>query len=90
VGFSHARQLQGSVDPKPVTGEADIDLDPTQPTQLVQSGDLDPEIVAEMPTLTFGAQIEWTQALGMHKPVYATIKNECGTYRCLLDPTSCP
>ena len=27
---------------------------------LVDSGDLDPAIVAQMPTLTFGAQIEWT------------------------------
>jgi hypothetical protein len=53
---------------------------------LVQSGDLDKAIVAEMPTLTFGAQIAWSQADGTHKPMYAQIKNDCGTYRCLLDP----
>ena len=53
---------------------------------LVQSGDLDPAIVAEMPTMTFGAQLAWSQADGLHKPIYAQVKNDCGTYRCLLDP----
>jgi hypothetical protein len=52
---------------------------------LVQSGDLDPAIVAEMPTLTFGAQIAWQKANGTAAPVYAQIKNDCNTYRCLLD-----
>lgn len=53
---------------------------------LVHSGDLDPAIAAEMPTLTFGAQIEWTAAAGTLAPVYATPKSDCSTYRCLLDP----
>jgi hypothetical protein len=53
---------------------------------LVQSGDLDPAIVAEMPTMTFGAQLAWSQADGLHTPIYAQVKNDCGTYRCLLDP----
>jgi len=59
---------------------------------LVHSGDLDPAIAAEMPTLTFGAQIEWTRAAGTSTPVYAQIKSDCSTYRCLLDPNSpnCP
>jgi hypothetical protein len=53
---------------------------------LVQSGDLDPAIIAEMPTMTFGAQIAWSQADGLHKPIYAQVKNDCSSYRCLLDP----
>ena len=53
---------------------------------LVQSGDLDPAIVAEMPTMTFGAQIAWSQADGLHKPIYAQVRDDCTTYRCLLDP----
>ena len=53
---------------------------------LVQSGDLDPALVAEMPTFTFGAQISWSRADGTHKPIYAQIRNDCTTYRCLLDP----
>ena len=52
----------------------------------VESVDLDPAIVAEMPTMTFGAQIAWSQADGLHKPIYAQVKDDCSTYRCLLDP----
>jgi hypothetical protein len=66
-----------------------IGLDVLQ--DLVDSGDLDPAIVAEMPTFTFGAQIEWTKASGlMH--VAADVKSDCSTYLCLLDPSSqgCP
>jgi hypothetical protein len=55
---------------------------------LVDSGDLDPAIVAQMPTLTFGAQIQWTQADGVAKTVRAELKSDCTTYRCLLDPGS--
>jgi hypothetical protein len=54
---------------------------------LVQSGDLDPAIAAEVPTMSFGAQIEWTRADGSQKPVYANIRSDCSTYRCLLDPS---
>jgi len=55
---------------------------------LVESGDLDPAIVAEMPTLSFGAQLEWTPARGLMKPISADVVSDCGKYRCLLDPTS--
>jgi hypothetical protein len=55
---------------------------------LVESGDLDPAIVAEMPTLSFGAQLEWTPERGLMKPISADVKSDCGKYRCLLDPTS--
>jgi hypothetical protein len=55
---------------------------------LVQSGDLDPRVAAEVPTLSFGAQIEWTRAHGTGKPVYAQIQSDCSKYRCLLDPDS--
>jgi nitrate/TMAO reductase-like tetraheme cytochrome c subunit len=55
---------------------------------LVESGDLDPAIVEEMPTLTFGAQIEWTPADGLMKTIAAEAKVECRKYKCLLDPTS--
>jgi hypothetical protein len=65
-----------------------IGLDVLQ--DLVDSGDLDPAIVARMPTLTFGAQIEWTQDSGLMKTVSATRKSDCKTYRCLLDPSSQP
>jgi hypothetical protein len=53
---------------------------------LVESGDLDPKFVAEMPTLTFGAQIEWTRQDGVLKTISATLKSDCNKYRCLLDP----
>ena len=55
---------------------------------LVDSGDLDPAIVAQMPTLDFGAQIEWTPEDGVMKTVAANPKADCNTYRCLLDPSS--
>jgi hypothetical protein len=55
---------------------------------LVDSGDLDPAIAAQMPTLTFGAQIEWTKEDGVMKTVSANPKADCSTYRCLLDPSS--
>jgi hypothetical protein len=55
---------------------------------LVESGDLDPAIVEAMPTLTFGAQIEWTPKDGMMKTVAAEAKADCRKYKCLLDPTS--
>jgi hypothetical protein len=56
---------------------------------LVRSGDLDPSIVARMPTFTFGAQIEWTKEKGLMKPIHATLaKADCYEFRCLLDPGS--
>ena len=54
---------------------------------LVASGDLDPAIAGRMPTLNFGAKIEWTPNAGMMKTVYTSVKSECGRYRCLLDPS---
>jgi hypothetical protein len=64
-----------------------IGLDVLQ--DLVDSGDLDPAIVAEMSTLTFGAQIEWTPEKGLMKTVSsAKSKTDCTTYHCLLDPSS--
>jgi len=54
---------------------------------LVQSGDLDAAVLREMPTLTFGAQLEWTQADGFMKTVSAQVKTDCDRYRCLLDPS---
>jgi hypothetical protein len=56
--------------------------------ELVESGDLDPAVAAEMPTLTFGAQIEWTPADGMLKTITAKPNSDCSKYRCLLDPGS--
>jgi hypothetical protein len=55
---------------------------------LVHSGDLDPAIAAQMPTLTFGAQIEWTKENGLMKTVSGSPNSDCGTYHCLLDPSS--
>jgi hypothetical protein len=55
---------------------------------LVESGDLDPAIVAQMPTLSFAAQLEWTPADGLLKPVSATLNTDCTSYRCMLDPSS--
>jgi hypothetical protein len=53
---------------------------------LVDSGDLDSEIVEQMPTFTFGAQIEWTRADGLMKTITADLRSDCSTYRCLLHP----
>jgi hypothetical protein len=55
---------------------------------LVASGDLDPAIMSQMPTLNFGAQIEWTPESGLLTTIRATPQSDCNTYRCLLDPTS--
>jgi hypothetical protein len=64
-----------------------IGLDVLQ--DLVDSGDLDPSFMAQMPTLTFGAQIEWTPESGLMKTISSGIpKTDCSTYRCLLDPSS--
>jgi len=63
-----------------------IGLDVLQ--DLVDSGDLDPAIMAEMPTFTFGAQLEWTPKEGVMRTVSASPKTDCRTYRCLLDPSS--
>ena len=64
-----------------------IGLDVLQ--DLVDSGDLDPAILAQMPTFTFGAQIEWTPESGVMKTLSADRKAaDCTTYRCLLDPGS--
>ena len=54
---------------------------------LVDSGDLDPAVVAKMQTLSFGPGIEWTPADGLMKPIAAKTQADCGTYRCLLDPS---
>jgi hypothetical protein len=63
-----------------------IGLDVLQ--DLVDSGDLDRAIVAEMQTLTFGAEIEWTPEDGLMKTLTAYPKADCNKYRCLLDPSS--
>jgi hypothetical protein len=64
-----------------------IGLDVLQ--DLVESGDLDPAIAAQMPTLTFGAQIEWTKESGLMKAVSAKPNApDCSTYRCMLDPSA--
>jgi hypothetical protein len=56
---------------------------------LVDSGDLEPAIAAQMPTMTFGAQIEWTKEAGFMKTIPATIvRADCNKQRCLLDPGS--
>jgi hypothetical protein len=55
---------------------------------LVDSGDLDPAIIAQMPTFTFGAQIEWTRQDGVLNTIVAPPSSDCSTYRCLLDPSS--
>jgi len=54
---------------------------------LVDSGDLDRAVAARMPTLSFGAQIEWTPEAGLMKTLSANVKSDCGKYRCLLDPS---
>jgi hypothetical protein len=64
-----------------------IGLDVLQ--DLVDSGDLDPAVLAQMPTLNFGTQIEWTPEKGVMKTVPSTVpKPDCNKYRCLLDPSS--
>lgn len=63
-----------------------IGLDVLQ--DLVDSGDLDPKVMAEMPTFTFGAEIEWTPADGLLTPLRAKVKSDCTSYRCLLNPSS--
>jgi len=55
---------------------------------LVASGDLDPSLVGEMATLTFGSGIEWTPADGWMKTFAAETKADCSKYRCLFDPSS--
>ena len=56
--------------------------------ELVESGDLNPAVAARMQTLSFGAQLEWTQQDGVHEVISAAPKTDCSNYRCLLDPTS--
>ena len=63
-----------------------IGLDVLQ--DLVDSGDLDPAIVAEMPTFTFGAQIEWTPDGVMKTIVAESAPADCNKYRCLIDPSA--
>ena len=54
---------------------------------LVDSGDLDRAVMAEMPTFTFGTQLEWKREDGVNKPIVAQPKAaDCTSYRCLLDP----
>ena len=56
---------------------------------LVDSGDLDPAVMAEMPTFTFGTQLEWKREDGVNEPIVATPKPaDCTSYRCLLDRSS--
>jgi hypothetical protein len=58
-------------------------------SDLVRTGDLDPAIVARMPTFTFGAQLEWTKEAGFMKTIAAKIaRADCNKQRCLLDPAS--
>ena len=54
---------------------------------LVKSGDLDGALLEQMPTLTFGAQLEWTQADGFMKTIMGTVTTDCDHYRCLLEPS---
>jgi hypothetical protein len=64
-----------------------IGLDVLQ--DLVDTGDLDPAILTQMPTLDFGAQIEWTPGDGLMKTVPVNRRaSDCKSYRCLLDPGS--
>jgi hypothetical protein len=55
---------------------------------LVASGDLDSAGMAQMPTFTFGAQLEWKQSDGFMTPISAVPNTDCKTYRCLLEPGS--
>lgn len=54
---------------------------------LVASGDLDPAVLARMPTFDFAAKIEWTQASGSMQTIAAIPNGDCAEYRCLLDPS---
>jgi hypothetical protein len=54
---------------------------------LVDSGDLDPSLAQRMPTLDFGARLEWTAERGLMQPISATPNAaDCTSYRCQLDP----
>jgi hypothetical protein len=55
---------------------------------LVASGDLDPAVAAQVPTYTFGAQLEWTPADGAMKAATLGSNVDCKAYRCLLYPGS--
>jgi hypothetical protein len=55
---------------------------------LVDSGDLEPAVLTHMPTLTFGAQLEWTQADGFMNTISAQGAPDCDSYRCMLDPNA--
>jgi hypothetical protein len=55
---------------------------------LVKSGDLDPSVLAQVPTMNFKAQIEWTPDKGTLKPIAASPKSDCSSYHCMLDPNS--
>lgn len=55
---------------------------------LVASGDLDPAIVAQVPTFSFGARLEWTPADASTNVVSASLDFDCSEYRCLLYPGS--
>jgi hypothetical protein len=63
-----------------------IGLDVLQ--DLVDSGDLAPALIAQMPTFTFGAQLEWTPSDGVMTTIHATPSTDCETYRCMLHPGS--
>ena len=51
---------------------------------LVESGDLDPAVVEEMPTFTLGAELEWTPEDGLMKTIQAAPESDCSTYQQLL------
>jgi hypothetical protein len=52
---------------------------------LVDSGDLEASVLQEMPTFSFGAQLEWTQADGFMNTISAKATTDCESYRCMLD-----
>jgi hypothetical protein len=52
---------------------------------LVDSGDLEPAVIKQMPTLTFGAQLEWNLADGFMNTISAEGTPDCDSYRCMLD-----
>lgn len=55
---------------------------------LVDSSDLDPAVLTQMPTFTFGATIEWTPEKGVMKTILPDLEPaDCITYRCLIDPS---
>jgi hypothetical protein len=53
---------------------------------LVDSQDLDPAVLAEMPTFTFRAQLEWKPDDGFMTTISAEAPSDCTSYRCMLDP----